>query len=49
MEKNKEKEITTTIQDHKVVLIFAEKANPFVSEQIKQTLLNTYTRPIAVG
>lgn len=28
MEKNKEKEITTTIQDHKVVLIFADKANP---------------------
>ena len=49
MEKKKTQKITTTVQGHKVVLIFAEKANPFVSEQIKQTLLNTYTRPIAVG
>lgn len=49
MEKNKEKEITTTIQGHKVVLIFANKANPFMAEQIKQTLLNTYTKPIKVA
>ena len=49
MGKNKTKEITTTIQGHKVVLIFANKANPFVAEQIKQTLLNTYTKPIKVA
>lgn len=49
MEKNKTKKITTTIQDHKVVLIFADKVNPCVSEQIKQTLLNTYTKPIQVA
>ncbi len=49
MEKNKTKKITTTIQGHKVVLIFANKANPFVAKQIKQTLLNTYTKPIQVA
>lgn len=49
MEKNKNNKIITTIQGHKVVLIFADKANPFVAEQIKQTLLNTYTKPIKVA
>lgn len=49
MEKNKNNKIITTIQGRKVVLIFAEKANPFVSEQIKQTLLNTYAKPIQVA
>ena len=49
MEKNKNNKIITTIQGHKVVLIFADKANPFVAEQIKQTLLNTYTQPIKVA
>ena len=49
MEKNKEKEITTTIQGHKVILIFADKANLLVAEQIKQALLNTYTKPIQVA
>jgi hypothetical protein len=28
MEKNKNNKIVTTIQGHKVVLIFADKANP---------------------
>lgn len=49
MKKNKTQKIITTIQGHKVVLIFANKANPFVAEQIKQTLLNTYTKPIKVA
>ena len=49
MEKNKTNKITTTIQGHKVVLIFTEKANPYVAEQIKQTLLNTYIQPIQVA
>lgn len=49
MEKNKNNKIITTIQGHKVVLIFANKANPFMAEQIKQTLLNTYTKPIQVA
>ena len=49
MEKNKNNKIITTIQGHKVVLIFADKANPCVAEQIKQTLLNTYTKPIQVA
>ena len=49
MEKNDTKKITTTIQGHKVVLIFTEKANPYVAEQIKQTLLKTYTKPIKVA
>ena len=49
MEKNKAKKITTTIQGHKVVLIFADKANPCMAEQIKQTLLNTYIQPIQVA
>ena len=49
MEKNKAKKITTTIQGHKVVLIFADKANPCMAEQIKQTLLNTYTKPVTVA
>ena len=49
MEKNKTNKITTTIQGHKVVLIFADKANPYVPEQVKQTLLNTYTKPIKVA
>ena len=49
MEKNKTNKITTTIQGHKVVLIFTEKANPYVAEQIKQTLLNTYTKPVKVA
>lgn len=49
MEKKKTQKITTTIQGHKVVLIFADKANPYVAEQIKQTLLNTYTKPIQVA
>lgn len=49
MDKEKTQKIITTIQGHKVVLIFANKANPFVAEQIKQTLLNTYTKPIKVA
>ncbi len=49
MEKNKNNKITTTIQGHKVVFIFASKANPCVAEQVKQTLLNTYTKPIQVA
>lgn len=49
MEKEKIQKISTTIQGHKVVLIFADKANPYVPEQIKQTLLNTYTKPVAVA
>ena len=49
MEKNKNNKITTTIQGHKVVLIFANNANPCVAEQIKQTLLNTYTKPVKVA
>ena len=49
MEKNKNKKIITTIQGHKVMLIFANRADPFVAEQIKQTLLNTYTKPIQVA
>lgn len=49
MEKNKTKKITTTIQGHKVVLIFADKANPCISYQIKQTLLNTYIKSIKVA
>jgi len=43
MERTKTK-ITTTIQGHKVVLIFADKANPYVSEQIKEILLDNYTQ-----
>ena len=49
MEKKKTQKITTTIQGHKVVLIFADKANPCMAEQIKQTLLKTYTKPIKVA
>lgn len=49
MEKEKTQKIITTIQGHKVVLIFADKANPFVAEQVKQTLLNTYIQPIKVA
>ena len=49
MEEKKTQKIITTIQGHKVVLIFANKANPFVAEQVKQTLLNTYTKPIQVA
>ncbi len=49
MGKNKTKEITTTIQGHKVVLIFANKANPYVAEQIKQTLLQTYIQSVKVA
>ena len=49
MEKNKNNKIITSIQGHKVVLIFADKANPFVAEQVKQTLLNTYTKSFAVA
>lgn len=49
MEKNKTQKISTTIQGHKVILIFADKANLFVAEQVKQTLLNTYTKPIKVA
>ena len=41
--------ITTTIQGHKVVLIFTDKANPCVAKQIKQTLLNTYTKAVKVA
>ena len=44
MEKEKTQKITTTIQGHKVVLIFADKANRYVPEQVKQTLLNNYTQ-----
>ena len=49
MEKNKNNKIITSIQGHKVVLILADKANSYVAEQIKQTLLNTYTQPIKVA
>ena len=49
MEKNKNNKIITSIQGHKVVLIFADKANSYVAEQIKQTLLNTYTKSFAVA
>ena len=49
MGKNKNNKIITSIQGHKVVLIFADKANSYVAEQIKQTLLNTYTQPIKVA
>lgn len=49
MGKNKTNKNTTTIQGHKVVLIFTDKANPCVAEQIKQTLLNTYTKPVKVA
>ena len=49
MEKEKTQKIITTIQGHKVVLILADKANPFVAEQVKQTLLNTYTKSFAVA
>ena len=49
MEKNKNNKIITSIQGHKVVLIFADTANSYVAEQIKQTLLNTYTQPIKVA
>ena len=49
MEKNKNNKIITSIQGHKVVLIFADKANSYVAEQIKQTLLNTYIQPIKVA
>jgi len=44
MEKNKIQKITTTIQGHKVVLIFADKANPCVAEQIKQIMLSNYAQ-----
>jgi len=44
MKKGKTQKITTKIQGRKVVLIFAEKANRYVPEQVKQTLLNTYTQ-----
>jgi len=36
--------ITTTIQGHKVMLIFADKANPCVAEHIKEILLDNYTQ-----
>lgn len=36
MEKKKTQKIITTIHGHKVLLIFADKANSCVSEQIKQ-------------
>lgn len=49
MEEKKTQKIIITIQGRKVVLIFADKANPLVAEQIKQTLLNTYTKPIQVA
>ena len=49
MEEKKTQKIITTIQGHKVVLIFANKANPFVAEQVRQTLLDTYTKPIKVA
>ena len=49
MEKKKTQKITTTIQGHKVVLIFADKVNPCVAEQIKQTLLNTYIQSVKVA
>lgn len=49
MEKEKTQKISTTIQGHKVVLIFADKANIDVAEQVKQTLLNTYTKSIQVA
>ena len=42
MEKEKTQKITTTIQGHKVVLIFADKANRYVPEQVKQMLLSNY-------
>ena len=44
MQKEKTQKITTIIQGRKVVLIFADKANPCVPEQVKQTLLSTYAR-----
>jgi len=44
MEKIKTQKITTTIQGHKVVLIFADKPNTYVSEQIKEILLDNYTQ-----
>ena len=44
MQKEKTQKITTSIQGRKVVLIFADKANHCVSEQVKQILLNNYTR-----
>jgi len=43
MEKRKTK-IITTIQGHKVVLIFADKPNPCVAEHIKEILLGNYTQ-----
>ena len=49
MKKNKTQKIITTIQGHKVVLIFANKANPYVAEQIKQTLLQTYIQSVKVA
>lgn len=49
MKKKKTQKITTTIQGHKVILIFADKANPLLAEQIKQTLLNTYTQSVKVA
>ncbi len=49
MEKNKNNKIITSIQGHKVVLIFADKANPYVAEQIKQTLLQTYIQSVKVA
>ena len=42
-EKNRErKNMTITIRGHKVILHFAEKANPQVATQVKQALLGTY-------
>ena len=44
MEKEKTQKITTEIQGRKVVLIFADKANPCVPEQVKQMLLSNYAQ-----
>lgn len=44
MEKENKQRITTSIQGRKVVLIFAEKANRYVSEQVKQMLLSNYAQ-----
>ena len=44
MQKEKTQKITTKIQGRKVVLIFADKANSYVPEQVKQMLLSHYTQ-----
>ena len=44
MEKEKTQKITTKIQGRRVVLIFADKANRYVPEQVKQMLLSNYAQ-----